>query len=944
MKFKFLHLKILSFLFFFLLVQSTTTFSQMNEDSVINLALAFRGLTKDDITISVNFDKEKSPRNDSKLFLPVVKKLMTAPMNYEKFTEDISMLSFRKEEEIIKHFYDLLDVRFNPESYISQNEKITGNDLVNICKRFKKFNDTLTRIFSKEEKDFLTKNILSLVINTAESDESNMDIFKFNKSRDSGNAVSKRTLDLLSRLNMQLVMKNSLDAFVSCLKVYENVKSSGYIENSVSENPEYGSNEFIFYYEKEGIRIAIGGYEKNVYEGYYDFILDFGGDDVYNVTASQSTSVSGLTCIMDLSGNDYYYTDTDFTLAGSMFGAGMIFDKSGEDVYKGKNGSLGSSVVGLGFLCDEDGNDIYNAGIFSQAAASFGIGILLDKNGNDFYISNSYSQGFGMTQGAGAIIDLKGNDSYLCDARALDIGRYEDHFISMCQGFGFGMRPYYAGGIGIILEGEGNDFYSSDIYGQGSAYWYGIGCISDNSGNDKYNSYQYSQGAGIHLAVGILKDKTGWDYYTSNGVSQGCGHDFGIGILEDIRGNDNFSAYSLSQGAGNANGIGILFDRNGSDGYLNKEPGNSREYGNPRRDFGSLGLFIDFSGTDYYSEPGNDSVIANTSYWGTMMDFHLMDISNNEISKTFKIPVDSSRDYTKEEFFVMAKTIEPRFSLWQEYGFRKLVNDSNKTADFILNFLDTDDHREALVLRNLAFKIGYTLGKLFSEKLKFHLVNMHLRQEFNENQISYICYLFGETGNPEGREELLQLTYDDNIKIKTSSVNALGKIKLTEADREFKERVSSRLRELAFSDSENELLNKDISFAFKNYISKENIPALIHLLSNGYFGARFNAAESLKKYGNDYADFADNILDDNILFEMPFIISFAESFKELPELQFKKLFEQIYEMARNGNDPLKLKLIEILQHKQSQSEDSGFKEWSKTYLRTLEVTGFKKVK
>jgi hypothetical protein len=55
----------------------------------------------------------------------------------------------------------------------------------------------------------------------------------------------------------------------------------------------------------------------------------------------------------------------------------------------------------------------------------------------------------------------------------------------MCQGYGLGLRPYYAGGIGLIIEGEGNDIYNTDIFGQGGAYWYSLGAIVDKSGHDK---------------------------------------------------------------------------------------------------------------------------------------------------------------------------------------------------------------------------------------------------------------------------------------------------------------------------------------------------------------------------------------------------------------------------------------------------------------------------
>ncbi|MBK7158974.1 MAG: hypothetical protein IPH77_10535 [Ignavibacteria bacterium] len=197
--------------------------------------------------------------------------------------------------------------------------------------------------------------------------------------------------------------------------------------------------------------------------------------------------------------------------------------------------------------------------------------------------------------------------------------------------------------IGLIIEGEGNDFYSTDIFGQGGAYWYGLGCIADKSGNDKYNSYQYAQGAGIHLAVGLLKDYNGWDFYTSDGVSQGCGHDFGFGLLYDVKGNDNFSAYSLSQGAGNANGIGILIDKSGRDGYLNKEPA-IREVTEIHEENSEVLEFSRWLGRRFYSVGGMDSVISNSSMWGVMNDYYLKDNPSVPSGTNYKVPLDSNRN------------------------------------------------------------------------------------------------------------------------------------------------------------------------------------------------------------------------------------------------------------------------------------------------------------
>ncbi len=223
--------------------------------------------------------------------------------------------------------------------------------------------------------------------------------------------------------------------------------------------------------------------------------------------------------------------------------------------------------------------------------------------------------------GLGALIDSSGNDNYFAGGRYKDILRYEDHYISLSQGFAYGLRPMMSGGIGILFDLSGNDVYTSDIFGQGSSYWFSLGTLMDKEGNDKYVSFQYAQGAGTHLCLGILEDEKGDDVYISHGVSQGCGHDLALGILWDKEGNDNYLSESLSQGAGSANGFGIMIDEGGDDGYYVSINANTQGYGNPRRDYGSVGMLLDFSGKDLYRGNGADSTWWTTpSKWGIGVD------------------------------------------------------------------------------------------------------------------------------------------------------------------------------------------------------------------------------------------------------------------------------------------------------------------------------------
>ena len=76
----------------FLLLTFQTAYSQnfqQSIDQILDQTLSFRGLTREDITIPINLDKEKSPRNDAKLLLPVVKDLMQEPLRSFGFMDSV---------------------------------------------------------------------------------------------------------------------------------------------------------------------------------------------------------------------------------------------------------------------------------------------------------------------------------------------------------------------------------------------------------------------------------------------------------------------------------------------------------------------------------------------------------------------------------------------------------------------------------------------------------------------------------------------------------------------------------------------------------------------------------------------------------------------------------------------------------------------------------------
>jgi hypothetical protein len=336
-----------------------------------------------------------------------------------------------------------------------------------------------------------------------------------------------------------------------------------------------------------------------------------------------------ISLVVDLAGNDRYDAgDVDGTFGCGLFGLGALIDLGGDDVYAARDSALGCAWYGAGLLLDEAGDDRYTVGTWGQGAAHVGAGVLCDLAGKDAYECAQQAQGLGATLGGGVLLDVSGNDAYV----ARDDGNrekiYLDQSVAMAQGCGYGRRAdlgdghSLAGGIGILVDGGGDDRYHAMVWSQGCAYWWAVGILEDRGGNDVYENGKYSSGAGAHFGVGVHVDLAGDDRYNAGvttAVNQYQGHarDGSIGIFIDGDGRDTYRLRNHCAGAGDLGSIGFFWDRRGDDTYevLGNELGPPNGWNEtppfgaattiePQRSFrddlGTYGLFLDTGGRDTY--------------------------------------------------------------------------------------------------------------------------------------------------------------------------------------------------------------------------------------------------------------------------------------------------------------------------------------------------------
>ncbi|HYW80689.1 MAG TPA: hypothetical protein VE890_14005, partial [Thermoguttaceae bacterium] len=205
------------------------------------------------------------------------------------------------------------------------------------------------------------------------------------------------------------------------------------------------------------------------------------------------------------------------------------------------------------------------------------------------------------------------------------------------QGVGGGLRAVCNGGVGVILDGGGDDIYEYDYLSHGGGYWAGMGFARDFGGNDQrlgatrraYNGgprtqrsfVRFANGYGCHYALGFLFDDQGNDTYNSTIMGVGFAWDCSVGYLCDFGGNDT---YNGNEGVGAQASLGVLFDYNGDDTYLGGRQGvasSAISYHDMPMCGGNFSFVVDYGGTDKYgSRARNNSYVRRGASGGFLID------------------------------------------------------------------------------------------------------------------------------------------------------------------------------------------------------------------------------------------------------------------------------------------------------------------------------------
>lgn len=467
--------------------------------------------------------------------------------------------------------------------------------------------------------------------------------------------TARRMCDLLEKIRRDRML-DAVDALVP-LTDPELLKQLGGVDATRVEKLAGVEGSVVQQFVTPAGKVIVGGKGRNTYrlEELKDVaaVIDLGGEDTYQEGACNIERP--LLVLIDLSGNDVYQATRPGVQGGAVLGISMLLDVDGDDTYQAADVAQAACLGGAGILIDYAGNDRYYGVRRLQGAALGGVALLIDRRGSDDYHAAMWAQGYGGPLGFGVLDDLDGKDHYYVG------GLYRNSYYPETpgyegwgQGVGVGIRQSSCGGIGVILDGGGDDDYEFDYMSHGGGYWLALGFARDFGGNDRrlgatakafnggprtQESFQrFGNGFGCHYALGICIDDQGNDSYNGTIMGLGFGWDLSLGALCDFGGNDRYEATGGgTQGNGAQGSIGIIFEYDGDDVYL----GYGQAFANTGITYhpasecgGNFSFVIDYGGKDSYGcGAQNDSYNRRGGEGGFLIDRPRREPNTREASK-----------------------------------------------------------------------------------------------------------------------------------------------------------------------------------------------------------------------------------------------------------------------------------------------------------------------
>ncbi len=224
----------------------------------------------------------------------------------------------------------------------------------------------------------------------------------------------------------------------------------------------------------------------------------------------------GLGALIDIHGNDHYYSGNWTLGVGYWFGTGIAVDRNGNDIYQSCYFTQGSGAhFSNGILLDEAGDDRHE--LFETAGAALGFGwdftnaLLINKGGNDVYRAKMISMGLAQIRSNAFLIDIGGNDNYYLgkDTPGLGEASYRKYYDKPSK---LTLYYSYAKSFGGFIDIGGSDSYfefsgedeTPHPLAKENSLW-----LQPSRTNSTFGANNY--GVGIDIETGTIPEFFKWE-------------------------------------------------------------------------------------------------------------------------------------------------------------------------------------------------------------------------------------------------------------------------------------------------------------------------------------------------------------------------------------------------------------------------------------------------
>jgi HEAT repeat protein len=162
--------------------------------------------------------------------------------------------------------------------------------------------------------------------------------------------------------------------------------------------------------------------------------------------------------------------------------------------------------------------------------------------------------------------------------------------------------------------------------------------------------------------------------------------------------------------------------------------------------------------------------------------------------------------------------------------------------------LDTKDARERHTIKDILRKIGEPAVPMLSEAVR----------EGNDGAQAEASWILGLIGNPDAFDALLELSHSESWKLRSSGLNALGKLK--DLSTGHQEKLLERIGEILSDETEIYYVKKDAAFAAGNQHLCGSLDLLASSLEADHYAIRFASSEAIRSLAeNGCAGVAETI-------------------------------------------------------------------------------------